>query len=106
SQAMVRWARLAPPLRGLDLSPYLTLAASFAGITLIDNSLPERLRDIAASLLSESRRAQASVNDAELDVLGDGEATDLLRHIGRTMRDQPAKQKAAVNAVLRIARRR
>ncbi|MEV6712570.1 P-loop NTPase fold protein [Lentzea sp. NPDC051208] len=106
SQAMVRWAKLAPPLRGLDLSPYLTLAASFAGVTLIDDSLPERLRDIAANLLSESRREQASVTDAELDELGDGDATDLLRHIGRTMRDQPNKQKAGVNAVLRIARRR
>ena len=106
SQAMLRWAKLAPPLRGLDLSPYLTLAATFAGVTLIDESLPERLRDIAANLLSESRREQGSVTDAELDELGDGDATDLLRHIGRTMRDQPAKQKAGVNAVLRIARRR
>lgn len=106
SQAMLRWAKLAPPLRGLDLSPYLTLAAAFAGVTLIDESLPERLRDIAANLLSESRREQASVTDAELDELGDGDATDLLRHIGSTMRDQPAKQKAGVNAVLRIARRR
>lgn len=106
SQPMVRWAKLAPPLRGLDLSPYLTLAATFAGVTLVDDSLPERLRDIAANLLSESRREQASITDAELDALGDGDATDLLRHIGRTMRDQPAKQKAGVNAVLRVARRR
>lgn len=106
SQAMVRWAKLAPPLRGLDLSPYLTLAATFAGVTLIDNSLPEELRDIAANLLSESRREQASITNAELDQLGDGDTTDLLRHIGRTMRDQPAKQKAGVNAILRIARRR
>lgn len=106
SEAMVRWAKLAPSLRGLDLSPYLTLAATFAGVTLIDDSLPERLRDIAANLLSESRREQASVTDAELEALGDGDATDLLLHIGRTMRDQPAKQKAGVNAVLRIARRR
>jgi hypothetical protein len=105
SQAMVRWARLAPPLRGLDLSPYLTLAAAFAGVTLIDDSLPERLRDIAANLLSESRREQASVTDAELDQLGDGDVIDLLRHVGRTMRDQPTKQKAGVNAILRIARR-
>jgi len=106
TQAMVRWAKLAPSLRGLDLSPYLTLAATFAGVTLIDDSLPEQLRDIAANLLSQSRREQASVTDAELDALGDGDATDLLRHIGRTMRDQPAKQKAGVNAILRIARRR
>lgn len=106
SQAMVRWAKLAPSLRDLDLSPYLTLAATFAGVTLIDDSLPERLRDIAANLLSESRREQASVTDAELDQLGDGDAADLLRHIGRTLRDQPARQKAGVNAILRIARHR
>lgn len=106
SQAMVRWAKLAPPLRGLDLSPYLTLAATFAGVTLIDDSLPERLRDIAANLLSESRKEQASIKDADLDGLNDGDATDLLRHIGRTMRDQPSKQKAAVNAILRITNRR
>jgi KAP family P-loop domain len=105
TQAMVRWAKLAPPLRGLDLAPYLTLAASFAGITLIDDSLPERLRDIAANLLSEARAEQASVKDADLDALGDGEGKDLLRHIGRTMRDQPTKQKAGINAIMRITRR-
>lgn len=105
SQAMVRWAKLAPPLRGLDLSPYLTLAATFAGVTLIDESLPERLRDIAANLLSESTRERGSVTDAELDKLGAGDAADLLRHIGRTLRDQPAKQKAGVNAIFRILRR-
>lgn len=106
SQAMVRWAKLAPPLRGLDLSPYLTLAASFAGVTLVDESLPERLRDIAANLLSTSTRTRSLVTDAELDGLREGEATDLLLHIGRTLRDQPAKQKEGANAVLRIARRR
>jgi hypothetical protein len=106
SQAMVRWAKLFPSLQGIDLSPYLTLAASFAGVTLIDDSLPERLRDIAANLLSEARAEQAAVRDTDLDALGDGDAEDLLLHIGRAMRDQPTKQKAGVNAVLRIARRR
>ncbi|MFD6443526.1 P-loop NTPase fold protein [Promicromonospora sp. NPDC060204] len=96
SQAMVRWAKLAPSLRGLDLSPYLTLAATFAGITLIDDSLPERLRDIAANLLSESTRQRASVTDDELEKLGTSDATDLLRHIGRTMRDQPAGTAARI----------
>jgi hypothetical protein len=106
TQPMIRWAKLVPSLRGMDLSPYLTLAASFVGVTLIDESLPERLRDIAANLLSDARADQKSVRDSDLDVLGDGDAKDLLIHIGRTMRDQPAKQKAGVNAVLRLARRR
>jgi hypothetical protein len=106
SQAMLRWAKLPPSLQGVDLSPYLTLAASFAGVTLVDESLPERLRDIAANLLSEARAEQAAVKDADLDALGDGEAKDLLLHIGRAMRDQPTKQKAGVNAILRLARRK
>lgn len=105
SQPMIRWAKLAPALRKLDLSPYLTLAATFAGVTLVDDSLPERLRDIAANLLSESTRERNSVTDGELDTLGLGDAADLLRHIGRTMRDQPAKQKNAINAIFRISRR-
>ncbi|NEA60371.1 NTPase [Streptomyces sp. SID13666] len=104
SQALLRWATLAPPLQGLDLAPYLTLAASYAGISLIDDSLPERLRDIAANLLSESGRHQ--VPDPELTVIGEGEAADLLRHLGRSMRDRPERQKTAVNAILRIARLR
>jgi hypothetical protein len=102
--AMLRWATLAPPLRGVELAPYLTLAASFAGVTLIDDSLPERLRDIAANLLSESRIEQTSVTVAILAELGPGRATDLVRYLGRAVRDQPARQKAGVNAVLRLAR--
>ena len=104
SQAMLRWAKLAPPLRGLDLSPYLTLAATFTGVILIDENLPERLRDIAANLLSDSTSKRASVTDAELADLGAGDAVDLLRHAGRTMRDQPSRQKAATNAIFRIVR--
>ncbi|MFI0941357.1 P-loop NTPase fold protein [Streptomyces sp. NPDC021020] len=104
SQAMLRWATLAPPLQGLDLAPYLTLAASYAGISLIDDSLPERLRDIAANLLSETERHL--VTDAQLTAIGEGDTSDLLRHLGRSMRDRPERQKAAVNAILRIARLR
>jgi hypothetical protein len=105
TDAFIRWAKLTPELRERDLSPYLTLAATFGGVTLIDESLPERLRDIAANLLSDSRVEQSSVKDADLDGLAAGEAKDLLLHFGRTMRDQPGRQKAAVNATLRIVRR-
>ena len=47
--ALLRWAKLTPSLRDEDLSGYLHLAASFAGQTVLDKDLPERLRDIAAS---------------------------------------------------------
>ncbi|WP_405763859.1 KAP family NTPase [Actinacidiphila glaucinigra] len=106
SQGMLRWAKLRPPLNGLELSPYLTLAAAFAGVTLIDDSLPERLREIAANLLSGSVAARSRVNDEQLTGLGDGDATDLMRHLGQTMRDQPGRQKDAVNAIVRIAKLR
>lgn len=104
SQAMLRWARLRPALTELDLSPYLTLAAAFAGVTLIDDALPERLRDIAANFLAGSVAARGLVTDDQLTGLGDGDVSDLLRHLGQTMRDQPNKQKHAVNAILRLAK--
>jgi len=105
SDSLIRWAKLLPPLSDLDLSPYFTLAASFAGVVLIDEKLPERLRDLASNLLSDARVEQASVTDADLDALGEGDVINLVDHIGRTLRDQPSRQKAGVNALLRIGRR-
>ena len=63
---LIRWARLPPSLEDIDLSPYLHLAASFAGTLLIDSGLPERLMDVAANLLSSSRASQKSVTDADI----------------------------------------
>lgn len=105
SEAMIRWAKLPPPLTSVDLSPYLLLAASFSGITLLDSGLPERLRDLAANLLSSSRADRQAVTDADLDALSPSEAEQMLRHLGRTIRDQPTKQKTGVSAILRIASR-
>jgi hypothetical protein len=105
TEGLLRWAKLPPPLDGTDLSPYLHLAASFSGVTLLDNSLPERLRDIASNLLSTSRAERQAVSDADLDALSQSEAEALLVHLGRTIRDQPTKQKTGVTAILRIARR-
>ncbi len=106
SEALLRWAKLPPPLDGVDLAPYLHLAASFSGVTLLDSSLPERLRDIAANLLSTSKADRQAVSDADLDSLTAAEAGDLLLHVGRTIRDQPTKQKTGVTAILRLARRK
>lgn len=105
SDALIRWAKLVPPLGELDISPYLTLAASFAGVILVDKKLPERLRDIASNLLSDGRIEQSSVTEDDLDALGEGDLVNLVEHIGRTLQDQPHRQKPAVNALLRIARR-
>jgi len=102
-EGLLRWAKLPPALDGIDLSPYLQLAASFSGVTLLDSSLPERLRDVASNLLSTSRAERQAVSDEDLAALSAVEAEALLLHLGRTIRDQPAQQKTGVTAILRIA---
>lgn len=102
SENVIRWAKLPPTLGDEDLSPYLHLAASFAGTALIDQGLPERLRDIAANLLSASRISQKSVADADLTVLSASEAEALVEHLGRMGRDRPTNLLNAVQAILRV----
>lgn len=103
-EALLRWAKLPPPLDGVDLAPYLHLAASFSGVTLVDSALPERLRDIAANLLSTSAVDRQAVGDTDIDALTVAEAEELLLHIGRTIRDDPNKQKTGVTGILRLTR--
>ena len=105
-EPLVRWAKLPPPLEGIDVAPYLHLAASFSGVTLLDTTLPERLRDIAANLLSTSKADRQAVSDADLDALTTAEADQLLLHIGGRIRDEPTTQKTGVTAILRLARRK
>jgi len=102
SENFVRWAKLPPPLADTDLSPYLHLAASFAGTAMIDPGLPERLRDIAAHLLSSSRAEQKAVTDLDLKALKDNDAGTLIEHLGRMARDRPKEMRAAVAGILRI----
>lgn len=100
--AFVRWAKLPPPLADIDLSPYLHLAASFAGKPLIDEGLPERLRDIASSLLSTSRIDQKAVTDDDLRGLSPEDATLLIEHLGRMARDRPVEMRSGVSGILRL----
>ena len=95
--------KLPPSLAELDLSPYLHLAASFAGTALIDAGLPERLRDIASNLMSESRVSQKSVTDQDIVALPAPDAKALLEHLGRMGRDRPVELGRAVVAILRVA---
>jgi hypothetical protein len=101
---LIRWAKLPPSLADVDLTPYLHLAAAFAGTPLLDTGLPERLRDLAANLLSSVRAEQKSVTDADLQALDASDAAALVRHLGRAARDRPAEQRAAVLGLLRITR--
>jgi hypothetical protein len=102
SDNFVRWAKLPPPLADIDLSPYLHLAASFGSTPLIDIGLPERLRDIAANLLSSSRIEQKAVTDDDLRALGVTDASTLVDHLGRIARDRPTEMSRAVGGILRI----
>ena len=101
---LLRWAKLTPSLRAEDLSAYLHLAASFAGQTVLDRDLPERLRDLAARLLSGVRADQYSIIDSDLRLLPPDDAKPLLQHLGRMGRDRPADQLKAIQAILRISR--
>ena len=104
SDNLIRWAKLPPSLGDIDLSPYLHLAASFAGTPLIDSGLPKRLRDVAANLLSSSRAAQKSVADSDIQSLTPGDVQALIEHLGRMARDRPGDLLAGVGAILRVAR--
>lgn len=104
SDDLIRWAKLPPSLGDIDLSPYLHLAASFVGTSLIDTGLPKALRDIAANLLSSSRAVQKSVTDSDIRGLTPIEVQALIRHLGRMARDRPSDLLAGVEAILRVAR--
>ena len=104
TENLVRWAKLPPSLEDIDLSPYLHLAASFAGTLLIDSGLPERLRDVAANLLSSSRAAQKSVTDADIGSLTPADVQALIAHLGRMARDRPGDLLRGVEGILRVAR--
>ena len=100
---LIRWAKLPPSLEDIDLSPYLHLAASFAGTPLIDSGLPKRLRDVAANLLSSSRASQKSVTDADIRGLTLADIQALIEHLGRMARDRPGDLLSGVGAILRVA---
>ena len=104
SDNLIRWAKLPPSLEGIDLSPYLHLAASFAGTPLIDSGLPERLRDVAANLLSSSRASQKSVTDGHIANLTPADVQALIEHLGRMARDRPSDLIAGVAGIVRVAR--
>ena len=98
-----RWAKLPPALDAAAISGYLYLAASFAKIEVIDSGLPERLRDLAASLTSSLKVDRSGITDAALKALPEADARTLVSFLGRRTRDQPSIQKFSVESLLRIA---
>lgn len=98
-----RWAKLPPVLDAAAISGYLYLAASFAKIEVIDSGLPERLRDLAASLTSSLKVDRSGITDASLKALPEADVHTLVGFLGRRTRDQPSIQKFSVESLLRIA---
>ncbi|MFJ3405395.1 P-loop NTPase fold protein [Promicromonospora sp. NPDC090134] len=98
-----RWAKLLPALDASAIAGYLYLAASFAKIEVIDTGLPERLRDLAVALTSSLKLDRAGVTDETLQRLQEGDAQNLVGHLGRRTHDQPALQKFTVESLLRLA---
>ncbi|OUE21496.1 KAP family P-loop domain protein [Clavibacter michiganensis] len=103
SGTMVRWAKLPPTLDASSVTGYLTLAAAFKGRLLVDESLSEKLRDLAAALTSNSQVDRNVVKEEELERLPAGDVVELLAYLGRRMQDDPTLQLAAVNAIVTIA---
>lgn len=106
SDQLIRWARVAPSLSDVDIAPYLVFAASFENIFLTAKGLSERLRDIAASMLSASVADNNSVTDDILNALSEEELRELVTYVGGVIADQPQRQSQGVRALVRMARAR
>ncbi|NKR99071.1 hypothetical protein GS473_21355 [Rhodococcus hoagii] len=104
SDTLIRWAKLPPKLDPSDVGGYLYLAASFAGIELIDDGLPERLRDIASALTSSLKTERSAINEDALRALDVQDARTLITHLGSQTRDQPSIQKYSVAGMLRLTK--
>ncbi|GHF12501.1 P-loop NTPase fold protein [Pseudolysinimonas yzui] len=103
SSTMVRWAMLPPTLDATKVSGYLTLAAAFRGRILLDEALPEKLRDLASKLTSGSQLEQGALDTDELKALPPGDLVTLVNHLGRRMQDDPSIQLGAANGLITIA---
>ncbi|EYR65285.1 hypothetical protein N866_00490 [Actinotalea ferrariae CF5-4] len=104
SDSLIRWAKLPPKLDATDISGYLYLAASFAGIELVSSALPERLRDIASALTSSVQVDRTAITDDALRAITPADARLLIAYLGGLTRDQPIVQKYAVPGILRLAK--
>lgn len=104
SDSLIRWAKLPPKLDASDISGYLYLAASFAGIELVSSVLPERLRDIASALTSSVQVDRTAITDDALRAVTPADARLLIAYLGGLTRDLSSIQKYAVPGILRLAK--
>jgi hypothetical protein len=100
---LIRWAKLPPDLREIDLSPYLHLAASFSGDLLVSQELPQRLRDLAAQLMTMRTVDRRLLTDDRLRALPNEDVQTLVRHLGMRARDRIQEQRGAVAGIGRLA---
>lgn len=100
---LIRWAKLAPDLHDLDLSPYLHLAASFRGDLLVSAELPQHLRDLAAQLASTRTVDRHQLSDDAIAALTAGDVELLVRHLSLRARDRVQEQRGAVHGIGRLA---
>lgn len=104
SDTLIRWAKLPPLLDATDIGAYLYLAASFAGIEVVDAGLPERLRDLASALTSSLRTDRSAIGDEALRALSVQDAQTLIAYLGSQTRDLPSIQKYSIAGMLRLAK--
>jgi hypothetical protein len=103
SDDLIRWAKLPPDLREIDLSPYLHLAASFSGDLLVSQELPQRLRDLSAQLMALRTVDRKLLSEDRLKALPLEDVRTLVRHLGLRARDRIQEQRGAVSGIGRLA---
>lgn len=103
SDDLIRWAKLLPDLKEIDLSPYLHLAASFSGDLLVSQELPQRLRDLSVQLMALRTVDRKLLLEDRLKALPLEDARTLVRHLGLRARDRVQEQRGAVSGIGRLA---
>lgn len=103
SDDLIRWAKLLPDLKEIDLSPYLHLAASFSGDLLVSQELPQRLRDLSAQLMALRTVDRKLLSEDRLKALPLDDVRTLVRHLGLRARDRIQEQRGAVSGIGRLA---
>jgi len=103
SDDLIRWAKLLPDLKEIDLSPYLHLAASFSGDLLVSQELPQRLRDLSVQLMALRTVDRMLLSEDRLKALPLEDVRTLVRHLGLRARDRIQEQRGAVSGIGRLA---
>lgn len=96
------WAALDPPLAGIELGPYLRLAASLMSIPTAGPGLRPDLRKALDDLISQSAAARKDAQERSAALPVD-DRIELARHVTATLLMQPGRQSELGESIARLA---